>query len=368
MKKLSVLLILLLPLFSLYAEIQNPDQPLKGEWDLKAQKVWEVSQYGDEPMAMPSLRAVWDDGTICLFDFGTRIHYLLDNSGKLLTTFGKSGEGPGEVRWARAYFTVNDKLIIYDRPKLHYFLKSGKYQKSVPVGGNFGTPIAFIDENRFLSYPESENGALALVNLDTGTKQDYKNIFSYSDAIKLAAGKRRISIVVPWGHPSFKLGFDPKNQRFYYGVNNKYNISIAGLDGKVVDTFSVERKKRKITSQMRKVYAERNPGEARMMSPEMRRRMPRKLNYFSNIQVLNGLVLVFETIHGEHSEEQAIDIFSLEGKYLYRTIFRPGGGEVLHSSSLYFAPIIRNGYLYTVVEDSDGESRLVKYKVSLPVS
>ena len=368
MKRILILLTLLLLVFLLHSEIINPDKPLKGDWDLNAQKVWEISRYGKKRMALPSIRCVWDDGTICIYDWKRNLHYLFDSNGKLITSFGKKGEGPGEVRWPRSYFSVNDKLIIYDQPKLVYFLKNGKYLKSIPIGGNYDPPIYFINENKYISRPQSSRleGNLTLVDLETRDKKIIKNITPYANALNLAKGERVISISIPWLNPDFHLDFDGKSKRLYYGISDSYLITIANLEGNIIDIFSVKREKRKVTKKMKKDYAKRNPGEARMISPQMRKRIPKELNYFSKIQIINGLLYVFITNYAEHWENQQIDIFSTDGKYLYRTIFTPEDGDKIYSSALFYGLIINNGYLYAVMEDNDGDINFVKYKISLP--
>lgn len=366
MKKILFFSILLLLIFSLYPEIVNPDKPLQGDWDLKAQKIWETSRFGKKPMAAPSLRCISGDGTICIYDWKRNLHYVLDSNGKLITSFGKRGEGPGEVRWPRSYFSANNKFIIYDQPKLHYFLKNGEHEKSVPIGGSFDPPIFFINENEYISRPESEGGNIALVNLGTSNQKVIKNIPAFSGLLNLSSGNRVIGISIPWSFPDFQLGFDGGKKRLYYGISHSYLINIVDLDGNMIGSFSLKREKRKITKKMEKEYAKRNPGEARMMSPAMRKRIPKELNYFSKIQIENGLVYVFVTNYAEHWDDQPIDIFSLEGKYLYRTVFKPGKGEKIYASSTFHGLIIKKGFLYTVLEDLDDDRKLVKYKVSLP--
>jgi hypothetical protein len=366
MKKILFFSILLSLIFSLYPEIVNPDKPLQGDWDLKAEKVWEISRYGKKPMAAPALKCVLEDGTICIYDWKRNLHYALDSNGKLITPFGKRGEGPGEVRWASSYFSANDKFIIYDRPKLHYFLKNGKYEKSVPIGGSFDPPIFFINENEYISRPKSEGSNIALVNLETGKQKVIKKTPAFSDLLNLSSGKHVIGISIPWSFPDFQLGLDGKNKRLYYGISHSYLINIVDLNGNMMGGFSLKREKKKITKKMEKEYAKRNPGEARMMSPAMRKRIPKELNYFSKIQTENGLVYVFVTNYADHWDDQQVDIFSPEGKYLYRTIFIPGKGEKIYSSSISHGVMIKNGFLYTVLEDSNDDRKLVKYKVSLP--
>ncbi len=353
-------------LLSARTDTVNPDKPVKGGWDLNPQKVWEVTAYGKEPMVMPGVTTAWDDGTVCLLDWRSRMHYLFDGKGAFIASFAPRGEGPGEVKWSRGYFAVKDVLIIYDRPKLHYFSKTGAYIKSVPIGGRFDSPAAFIAPMEYISMPGAKGGRVAVVNLDTGTQKNLGDAESFSEGINLSKTRHRVSIVVPWSHPKFYLEYDRANKRMYYGNSGKYRIHFAGLDGKGIGKFSLKRKKRKISKQMKKEYAERNPGEARMASPEMRRRLPTRLNHFSKIQVENGLVYIFVTNHAEHWPDQGIDIFSPEGTYLYRSVFKPEGGRIIFSSSMFHGVILKNASIYAILETGEDEWALVKYNVSLP--
>ena len=89
----------------------NEDQPEKGTWDLNATKVWEVSEYGKKSMAIPNVGCVLDNGTVCVFDYKYRTNYLFTGEGKFITSFGKKGEGPGEVKNQTAVFVIKDKII-----------------------------------------------------------------------------------------------------------------------------------------------------------------------------------------------------------------------------------------------------------------
>jgi hypothetical protein len=46
--------------------------------------------------------------------------------------------------------------------------------------------------------------------------------------------------------------------------------------------------------------------------------------------------------------------------------YLPGKGVKIYSSSISYGVMIKNGFLYTVLEDSNDDRKLVKYKVSLP--
>ena len=103
MRKILLLLLLLLITFLLTSEVKNPDKPLRGDWDLKAQKVWEITEAGGEPFAQPVI-VVSQDGTCCVYDYKNLKNYIFDNSGNFKKTIGKKGEGPGKERLLRLFF------------------------------------------------------------------------------------------------------------------------------------------------------------------------------------------------------------------------------------------------------------------------
>jgi hypothetical protein len=135
-----ILLMLVLSIGLLSEEIMNPDKPLKGDWDLKAEKVWEVTNYGKKAMAVPTVGAVSDDGTICVYDCKYWVNYLLDKDGNYIGKFGKRGEGPGEIKSQMNMFSVNDKFIISSYLRINYFTKKGKYVKTDSYTRSLGFP------------------------------------------------------------------------------------------------------------------------------------------------------------------------------------------------------------------------------------
>ena len=73
----------------------------------------------------------------------------------------------------------------------------------------------------------------------------------------------------------------------------------------------------------------------------------------------------------EHPNQQGIDIFSLDGKYLYcsRIMFDKGarimGLDVLRGIEAR-GIFIKGSHLYAALEDEEGSQVIVKYKITLP--
>ncbi len=93
--------------------------------------------------------------------------------------------------------------------------------------------------------------------------------------------------------------------------------------------------------------------------------MPDEATYFNRIDIVNGLIYVFVPYGKTVTPQQEIDIFSLDGKYLYRGVIRIGSDLNIVFSE-FKNLIIKNNHLYVVVEDKDGARKIAKYKVVLP--
>lgn len=364
-KNLLFLLVLSLCLsgLSLAADVKNPDAPLKGDWDLKAKKLWEVSKYGKKVMAMPAIGAVLDDGTIGVYDWKRKENYIFDSNGKFVARFGKKGEGPGEVRSQRNVFAGEEKFIIMDYMFIHYFSKIGKYLKTVRYTRTWGFPTIFINDDEYLSLRTLNTFEIQWVNLAKGSYQSIKEISSYQEGVSFAGERGRMTILIPCVTPAILCTFDQKNKKFYYGKNDSYTIYAMNQEGIVSNRFSINREKRNFTKKMKK---ELNKEIA--LSPAQWKRFPSYLTYFNKIQILDEFIFVYVNNFGDYWKEQQIDIFSLDGKYLYRTAFKPGNEEEIFFSGYPSGKqlLIKNGFLYASLQDKEGDMKVVKYQVSLP--
>jgi hypothetical protein len=344
------------------SRVVNPDKPLKGDWDFKLKKVWTLNKAGDDVFAGPGM-AVSDDGTLCVRDWKNKAYYLFSSTGDLKKTFAKQGEGPGEVKWyAFSSFSIKDTFILTDMDRFHYFTKEGEFVKSVRGGFFQYEPHLFIDENEYMAAPTCNlpggKGEITHVNLKTGEKKIIKE-FSVSRE-RLPQGRHPICL---FGlTPMIRMGYDYENQKLYYGINNSYVINAADLNGNILDTFSVERERRKISTETIKKELETfYPAGS---TSEALKGLPREITHFRKIQVIDGLIYVFADNFGVHWENQQIDIFSPDGKYLYRSVINPEKG-----SEIYFSVdnhVIKDSHLYIILEDETGEIVITKYRIELP--
>ena len=150
MRRLIVLLILFILVMLLSADVKNSDKPAKGEHVFKIKRVWQVENAGDNPFGRISRIRVSDKGIIYCYDDKNLTYYIFDPQGKLMGSFGKRGEGPGEIKRIEQapIFLAGDKIVVQDTDRLHYFSWDGKFIKSV-INRRARRPIFFLNEDEF---------------------------------------------------------------------------------------------------------------------------------------------------------------------------------------------------------------------------
>lgn len=153
-----------------------------------------------------------------------------------------------------------------------------------------------------------------------------------------------------------------KDNLIYYGVNDRYKINICDMEGKPHGSFTLTRERRKISYQ-EKFAPMWRAGKGRVPRETVERlakKMPGDINYFDKIEVNNGLIYAYNCYYGRKNV-QTIDIFSLEGRYLYRAALTIPSGK-----KLVIEPVLKDGYFYLNIMDEEGQESVGKYRATLP--
>ncbi|MFC2146854.1 hypothetical protein ACFLRT_05775, partial [Acidobacteriota bacterium] len=304
---------------------------------------------------------------IFIHDRKLHLSYLFDSKGKLKKIFGKRGEGPEEIQQFRNAFFVNNKLIIIDNTRLHYFTKDAEFIKSIPNNCFQRWPHIFINENEIIHAPLSivglpdNKGKIARFNLKSGEEKVLAEFSVFTGGVD-NTGESSTALWVEGLSPHIVIGYH--NNKVYYGKNDSYVIHVVDLNGKELNTFSLERPLKKASNaDIKKCFDD--VGNLQIPRDQLERiikSLPHKLTFFHRIQENNGLIYIYEGEFGVLRKKQQIDIFSLEGKYLYRSVL-----SFEENLSIKFTRItIKDNQLYVVLEDHQGEITIAKYKISLP--
>jgi hypothetical protein len=345
------MLISLLLFFSLmimiFSEVANKDKPQHGEWDFKLEKVWEIGRAGDHVLGLPQGLLVSDDGSVYLNDEANRTDFIFGPNGDFIGSFAKRGEGPGEVQRHGRFFFAGGKVIIPDIGRIHYFTKKGEF---LTTARKDCEPRAFIDENRLIDAPLSPvylpegKGKIALCDLRSGQDTVIAEFSAFEGGVA-RSGETVVDVIAPLFSPLMTIGYS--GDRLYWGMSDRYLIHVTGLDGKDITSFSVDRKKTTVSTRDKRDFF--NKGN-----------MP--------ADMLKQLVYVFVPdidLENKILRTRQIDIFSPEGTYLYRAHLNFGKNRV-HLSSPLQNMVIKNGFLYAVLQDEEANVSVAKYKLSLP--
>lgn len=343
--------------------------PLRGKWDFKQEMAWEIYQAGDDVFGEPGALLVSEQGTGYFHDTKNMKHYMISRDGKFIRAFGKRGEGPGEVNnfWESELFMVDDRLVVTDAAKIHYFTLRGEYIRSVINNLFRRRPVHFLGKNKFIYSPvykrEMPDGIGKICIFDLKSAVDRILIpFKIPDSGTISMGNAYYSFDIGGLTPMMTVACH--ENKVYYGMNDSNVITVCDLEGNNLNQFSLDCRRTPVSEEAkRKLFG--TWGERPEVVEKMIKATPEVLTCFVRIDIQNQLIFIYRAFFGPSQRSQIVDIFSSGGQYLYQASFHPSKNSMLYLTHLKNL-VVRDGFLYAFEEDKDGEIKLVKYRVKLP--
>ncbi len=364
MKKLYWKLACGLLCLAAFADVRNTDKPLKGEWDFRPQKIWEIDQVDGAPFARPSELRASREGMLYFHDFDRNISYVFDADGKYVNSFARQGVGTGEVDRYLNCFIAGDRVAVGTPGKLQFYSKRGEFIESFENNLFMRFPLLFPDENEFIYSPQSmgpqpaEKITIASFNLRS---QQEKIIAEFPVP---SAGKPGLPVVVLGLTPQVKMDMDPKTGRLYFGISDEYAIHVCDLKGAGLFSFGIDRKRKIAGADDKRRHFEKS-GIPKDRYEKILPALPGELTQFMQVQAAGDLILVYATESLERQQEKIpVDIFSSQGRYLYRSCLRFGGKAPLYTH-VEKVVVIEN-HCFALLKDGSDRSFLAKYRISLP--
>ncbi len=351
----------------LLSEVKNADKPLKGEWDFKPAKEWEIDSAGSDVFGIPANMQISDENYLYVYDRENKRNYIFDSNGNFIKTFGAKGQGPGEARDQSSFFLVDDKLLIVDVGRIHYFRLDGTYLHSVVNSLYSRRPVLFLSEHEFLAVPlgvfeaPDFKAQIKRINLESSKETVIANFEIFEGGIG-RAGKMVGSLIVPGLTPLMTVGHG--NGRLYYGRSDSYKIQVTDLSGRFLNTFFLDRKKKKVPENVKKKYFGRYSSMSKLALDQIIATTPDETTFFCRIETHLGLIYVFVPDISRHNRQE-VDIFSPEGKYLYRGNLTIEDDLTMMEPQIY-NPHIKDEFLYVSVMDRNDNVKIIKYEISLP--
>lgn len=341
----------------------DPAKPLKGEWDFAPVAVWSIDRAGADTLMRPGEPRVSRDGKLYFHDFGRQLSYIVGEKGELLGTFAGMGDGPGLVSRYVNCFTSDNRVIVGSMDKLHFYDSEGRFISSTPNNIFESFPLVFTSDDVFFTAP----GALAnlpggkasirRVNVTSGETKPIHEFTMGADE-QIAFGGVILGVI-----PQIDMAYDSKGGRLFFARNDRYEIFVSDLDGKIIRSFGLPKERVPVTEDDLKHHM-LGAGIPADRVEKIVPMLPKKLTYFHRIQVIDGLAYVFTVDAFEPAiGKQYVDIFSPDGTYLYRgKIVLPEGDRYKN----FDAMVLSNGFLHAILADDGGACRVTKYKVSMP--
>lgn len=353
-----------------FSQVMNPDKPEKGQWDLQMKKVWEIEGSGTDVFGTIQEIEITEDGRVYILDAKNFKIFIFNEDGKFISAFGKRGEGPGEIRNLRMgdqLFPVGNRIIVVDRGRIHYFTQEGKFIKTDLYP--FQTkPQAFVSENLFISAPATvddprkPDAKVKLYNLSDKTEKIIATFTPFNKAtISEESRGSQVTIAIVIGDITPLMLVKYRDGKIYQGMTDRYQIQVMDLEGRPVNSFGIDnREPIKISAQYKKELGEQFDDAPEDMIKKIIDGLPEIASYFYNLFIdKSGMVYVFVS-DPESRSKQSIDIFSPEGKYLYRSEMKMDEGLIFRNLVLW------ENSLFIAVEDQEGDLKVAKYSIKLP--
>ena len=352
--------------FTQVEEVKNTDQPERGKWRFSPHINWKIDAAGEYILSDVRSIKIDEKGNIYILDEKPNHVHVVDHSGKHLFSFAKRGEGPGELKHPYELFLLEDYVVVPDLNKIHYFSRLGEYKKSLQTTEMFMAYL-MLNEDEIVAFPfsslEKDQRDVQLYNLKTKKKRQLFKIPKFQ-ALRYSKGGSRLILRMPFVVAE-DLMITGNSGCIYYGYSKSYDIKKINSSGKMIKSFSIQGREREKISKADKLkildrILEMHRNVSKNVLNKMADQIPDKLPFFHHLYTDDAGLIYVMTARIKESNRRDVDIFSKQGKYLYR------GNIILENGFNILRLALRNKIMVVMVEGPDGERLLVKYTLVLP--
>lgn len=276
-----------------------------------------------------------ENGEYVVLDIGNKLVHRFDTKGKLITSFGKEGTGPGELNRPREVYAVPNRILVSDGRTLHIYKTDGSFLKDVseqfarPQVSKDGIYFYFFSspQVRFISKKYNFDGKIvAEVKNPQFSKEQAEQGFQFnSDRLKTMMLRPRD--LTPYG--SMFIQYHP----------GTYQIEI--LDENQTSKYMLTRnfvRKKELAEEISRMQARfsnrgnRRGGNSDRIKQMFAAREDITGGYQNDILGILGVFNEFAFIETakESLNEMNIDVISKDNQYIAK--FKVDGDEILSAS------------------------------------
>lgn len=303
----------------------------------------------EEMFSQMTAVTVDDKGNIYILDREENLIKVFDSKGKLVRSFGKQGQGPGEMNGPIGIrITPNNELMVEDvlNQRLAFFSLDGKFLRHLSTAKALGLALVRIDSKGNIMGQQivPAEGKLTREVKKYDTELNPLFTIAAHDFPNVLEGKINPFDLIFY----FDLG---KDDTIYYGNLKEYKIEVFSSEGKIVKRILKEYNPVKITDEEKEELLARLPSEAAILKDriDFPKNYPACQSFSLDDQ---GRLFVRTYERGEEREEFYHDVFDSEGRYTAKVLL---GVEPL---------VWKGGKLYAREETEDGYHILRVYSVN----
>lgn len=274
---------------------------------------------------------------------------VFDKNGKHIRTFGKMGQGPGEIQLPmRMYLVSGKEIMIYDsgNSRLSFYSLEGKCLKEIPTGKYFFSR----------AIPDSKGNIITqlLVPGDRFVNEVKKFDSNLNPVVTVGSIEQEIAPnVIDMVTPTLNVRV-MKNDNIAWGYSEKYEVFIVSPEGKTLRKIVKDYKPVKITDKEKEQLIKDGFGDQGPPSGVKLEFPKNHYPYYFFICGDEGRIYV-RTYEKDREGNFKYDVFDPEGRYI-ANFFLP---------DIDFLYVVKNNKIYTMVwEDEKGIPVVKRYAVT----
>jgi len=287
-----------------------------------------------------------------------------DPEGRHIKTFGRKGEGPGEMM--NAFYMAafpNDQIVIYDfgNNRFSVYDNDGDVFNSAGINKIGWRPISdlHIDRNGnlymesreidFQHNDEPSKISVSRLELDTMAETVVDSAF-IKERLEIRHGQGALVTQKPF-REKLLWGITPAGNIVLANSGN-YHMKIYSSDLKLVREFHRETEKTEVTEKDKEDYLHRFEDEENFEWVRSKVEFPKYKPYFEEL-FIDGEGYLLCQLEGDDEDTQQFDVFSPEGKYINRVTL----------PRLQKTAILTNGCIYTIKDPEDEDPVVIRYRL-----
>ena len=340
--------------------VKNPKEPLYGEEVFSLEEDLTLGKKeGSEEYLFERVRNIdidKDDNIYVLDSMAVQIK-IFDKNGKLIKTFGREGQGPGEMQNPRfIQITSKEEVMVFDpgTRRLLFFSMEGKYLRQTSTA-KIAYPMHPIKldsrgELTALLVPPPPMGGIELKKFDSNL--DLLMMIYKTEKDDSYLRRER----TPW-QPDL-LCVVAQNDNIVWAYPKKYEFQVLNPEGKLISKIIKDHESVNVTEEDQERYMERYERIlSRLPMPRYKIIFPDYFPAFSDMSVDEEGRIFLRTYERVKDKENFyyFDVFDSEGKYI---------AKVPIFVSLNRPFVWKKNKLYTIEEDEEGFQMVKRYNVA----